>query len=281
MLLREFVPLCTRRYDLGRDRRRALIGWSMGGYGALLAAETEPHLFRAVACSGPAVWTSYAAMMLGPRDAFDSAEDFAQHGVIAHADRLRGLGVRIDCGRHDPFYPLRHPPRPGASRRRARRLQRRRPRPGHLQPRCAGGGALHRQGAGVGGKGRRADCPAGVLGRRRTVATPPVRFRRRSRWRVGGGSPMPPCEATSPHWSLRSPSRAAGPAGITSLRPPALPPRPLLLLSRANAVSCPLLSVVRRGMRACAARSSPSIDAGRPPGEAAFTHTYWHNRGDG
>ena len=105
MLLRELVPLCARRFKLGGGgRKRAVIGWSMGGYGALLAAETEPRLFAAVVAVSPAVWTSYEAMMLGPRDAFDGAADFAQHDVIAHADRLAGVNLRVDCGKQDPFY---------------------------------------------------------------------------------------------------------------------------------------------------------------------------------
>ena len=105
MLLEELVPLCARRFKLGGGGRgRAVIGWSMGGYGALLAAETRPKLFEAVVVAGPAVWTSYDAMMLGPRDAFDDAADFAEHDVIAGADHLAGMAVRIDCGKQDPFY---------------------------------------------------------------------------------------------------------------------------------------------------------------------------------
>ena len=105
MLLRELVPLCARRFELGGGgRKRAVIGWSMGGYGALLAAEIEPRLFAAVVAVSPAVWTSYAAMMLGPRDAFDGAADFARYDVIGHAGRLAGVNLRVDCGRQDPFY---------------------------------------------------------------------------------------------------------------------------------------------------------------------------------
>ena len=105
MLLQELVPLCARRFKLGgRARGRAVIGWSMGGYGALLAAETEPQLFAAVVAVSPAVWTSYDAMMLGPQDAFDDAADFAKHDVIAHAGQLAGVNLRVDCGRQDPFY---------------------------------------------------------------------------------------------------------------------------------------------------------------------------------
>jgi S-formylglutathione hydrolase FrmB len=56
MLLDEFLPLLGRRFGL---RPRAIIGWSMGGYGALLAAERRPELFRAVAVSSAAIWPSY------------------------------------------------------------------------------------------------------------------------------------------------------------------------------------------------------------------------------
>lgn len=125
MLLDELIPLCARRFRLGDGgAKRAVIGWSMGGYGALLAAETEPDLFSAVAAVSPAVWTSYDAMMRGPQDAFDGAADFAEHDVIAHAERLAGVDVRVDCGRQDPFYgyvtyleaALPEPPSGGYSR---------------------------------------------------------------------------------------------------------------------------------------------------------------------
>ena len=105
MLLHELIPTCARRFKLGGGgRKRAVIGWSMGAYGALVAAETEPDLFAAVVAVSPAVWTSYDAMMLGPRDAFDDAADFAKYDVIAHADRLARVHLRIDCGKQDPFY---------------------------------------------------------------------------------------------------------------------------------------------------------------------------------
>jgi enterochelin esterase-like enzyme len=102
MLLDEFIPHCAERYRLG-EHRRAIIGWSMGGYGALLAAETRPELFSAVVAVSPAVWRSYADMLRGPGDAFDSPADFARHDVIAHAGRLAGLHVRVDCGTEDRF----------------------------------------------------------------------------------------------------------------------------------------------------------------------------------
>jgi enterochelin esterase-like enzyme len=101
MLLDEVLPLCADR--IGLAPRRALLGWSMGGYGALLAAETRPSAFRAVTAVSPAVWTSRDAQRGAVPDAFDSDEDFRTHDVIAGAGRLRGLAVRIDCGESDPF----------------------------------------------------------------------------------------------------------------------------------------------------------------------------------
>jgi enterochelin esterase-like enzyme len=107
MLVEEFIPLCARRYHLGGSRaRRAAMGWSMGGYGVLLAAETYPRLFSAVVATAPAVWPTYQDMMNGPRDAFDSAADFAAHNVIGHAQRLAGTPLLVECGTADPFYPF-------------------------------------------------------------------------------------------------------------------------------------------------------------------------------
>lgn len=88
-----------------RNLREAIMGQSMGGYGALLAAEREPHRYRAVAVAGPAIFPSYADERRSVGDAFDGPADFARYDVIAHAGALRGRPVRIRCGRNDPFVP--------------------------------------------------------------------------------------------------------------------------------------------------------------------------------
>ena len=88
-----------------RRLREALLGQSMGGYGALLAAEREPRRYRAVAVAGPAIFPSFEDENRSVGDAFDSAADFARHDVIAHASALRGRPVRIRVGRRDPFLP--------------------------------------------------------------------------------------------------------------------------------------------------------------------------------
>jgi enterochelin esterase-like enzyme len=107
MLMDEFLPMLADRWSLGVSRaQRAIMGWSMGGYGAILMAERFPKSFSAVAAASPAIWTSYdAMMMLGPGDAFDSPAQFAEYDVIVHADALSATAVRIDCGLQDGFYP--------------------------------------------------------------------------------------------------------------------------------------------------------------------------------
>ena len=99
MLFDEFVPFV--RDDLGLKGPLAIMGWSMGGYGALRAAELHPQQFDAVCGVSAALWRSYDA---GVGDAFDSAADYAANDVFKDAGRLRDVPVRIDCGRQDPFY---------------------------------------------------------------------------------------------------------------------------------------------------------------------------------
>jgi S-formylglutathione hydrolase FrmB len=84
MLLDEFVPLVEGR--LGASPPRALLGWSMGGYGALLAAEQAPDRFDAVVASSPALWTSPDDV---PSGAFDGAADFWRHDVFAATRHAR------------------------------------------------------------------------------------------------------------------------------------------------------------------------------------------------
>jgi pimeloyl-ACP methyl ester carboxylesterase len=94
------------RTALGVPRlAEAIAGQSMGGYGALLAAEREPHRYRAVAVAGPAIFPSYDDEHRSVGDAFDDAADFARYDVLAHAGALRGRPVRVRCGARDPFLP--------------------------------------------------------------------------------------------------------------------------------------------------------------------------------
>ena len=98
MLLDELLPLLERRGL--RTERVAVTGWSMGGYGALLLATTVPERVVAVSVDAAALWRRASDAAPG---AFDGPEDFAAHDVLGHLDRLRGVPVRVGCGRSDPF----------------------------------------------------------------------------------------------------------------------------------------------------------------------------------
>lgn len=78
----------------------AVMGWSMGGYGALLSAQRHPATYRAVVAVSPALFRSYRDSTAG---SFDSDADFRRHDVTANVDTLEGVTVRVDCGTEDPF----------------------------------------------------------------------------------------------------------------------------------------------------------------------------------
>ena len=83
MLLEELLPLLSGLGLRTGPAQVGVLGWSMGGAGALRLAEASPGRLAAVAATSPAV-------------AADGPE-------VAGAGRLAGLAVRVDCGANDPF----------------------------------------------------------------------------------------------------------------------------------------------------------------------------------
>ncbi len=102
MVAEEFIPLVARTLPRHTDPRIVLLGWSMGGYGALLQAAADPERFAAVCVTGPAVWRRATQVAVG---AFDGPTDFAAHDLFDKADALNRARLRIDVGRYDPFAP--------------------------------------------------------------------------------------------------------------------------------------------------------------------------------
>src|SRR5690242_17888319 len=102
MVLHEFLPL-LRDHGL-RTNRIALLGYSMGGYGALYLSGVlgRQRVLGAVAES-PAIWPAPAESADG---AFDDAEDFHRHRIFGRLERLRGIPLQIDCGAQDGFAPV-------------------------------------------------------------------------------------------------------------------------------------------------------------------------------
>jgi S-formylglutathione hydrolase FrmB len=99
MVVQELLPLLAGK-GLAVDRI-GLIGWSMGGYGALLLASNlgPSRVAGVVACSA-ALWQSPGDSAAG---AFDGRPDFVRNDVFARRRTLAAMPVRLDCGRNDPF----------------------------------------------------------------------------------------------------------------------------------------------------------------------------------
>ncbi len=99
MVLDELIPMLS---DKGLDTSRVgFLGWSMGGYGALLlGARLGPARTAAICAVSPALWLSPGATAPG---AFDGAGDFAANSVYG-LPALASIPIRIDCGDSDPFY---------------------------------------------------------------------------------------------------------------------------------------------------------------------------------
>ncbi|OBA64730.1 esterase [Mycobacterium sp. 1100029.7] len=118
MVLDELLPMLgTQQLDTSRV---GFLGWSMGGYGALLLGGRLGAARTAAICAvSPALWMSSGAAAPG---AFDGPDDFAANSVFG-MPALASIPIRIDCGDSDPFYDatkqfiaqLPHPPAGGFS----------------------------------------------------------------------------------------------------------------------------------------------------------------------
>jgi S-formylglutathione hydrolase FrmB len=98
MVLDELIPMLGT-VDIDTSRV-AFLGWSMGGYGALLLGSRLGSPRTAAICAvSPALWTSSGAAAPG---AFDGADDYAANSVWDQP-ALNSIPLRIDCGNSDPF----------------------------------------------------------------------------------------------------------------------------------------------------------------------------------
>ncbi|ORW24613.1 alpha/beta hydrolase [Mycobacterium palustre] len=99
MVVDELIPMLGGQ---GLDTSRlAFLGWSMGGYGALLiGGRLGPARTAAICAVSPALWLSSGAAAPG---AFDGPDDFAANSVFG-MPALASIPIRVDCGDSDPFY---------------------------------------------------------------------------------------------------------------------------------------------------------------------------------
>lgn len=104
MLTGELLP---RMVAAGfRTGRLGAMGWSMGGYGALLLARESSQgrlsglRLEAAAASSPALFPSAGATARG---AFDDPADWSRYGDLAAHPRVHGVALTVSCGDVDPF----------------------------------------------------------------------------------------------------------------------------------------------------------------------------------
>jgi enterochelin esterase-like enzyme len=99
MVINELIPMLDGQ---GLDTSRVgFLGWSMGGYGALLlGGRLGPGRTASICAVSPALWMSPGAAAPG---AFDGADDFAANSIFG-MPALASIPIRVDCGNSDPFY---------------------------------------------------------------------------------------------------------------------------------------------------------------------------------
>jgi len=125
MVLHELLP---RAKAAGlKTQRIAVLGYSMGGYGALLlareseAGRLEGVRVSAAAASSPALFASAGASAPG---AFDDPADWDRWGDLAAHPGVRTTPLTVSCGTSDPFAAttrayrshVPHPPAGGLGR---------------------------------------------------------------------------------------------------------------------------------------------------------------------
>ena len=99
LIVDELLPLALDRIRSPRAVP-VVIGWSMGGYGALLTAIQRPGVFAAVVANGPSIWYSAAA---SPAGAFDDEADFQRNDVLGASTALASVPTLADAGEDDFF----------------------------------------------------------------------------------------------------------------------------------------------------------------------------------
>jgi len=102
-VLEEVIPETQRRFHTD-PRRVALGGISMGGFGAYDLMLHSHRRFCAVGGHSPALWQTGGETAPG---AFDDAQDFARHNIVAAARSKPAAFARqplwLDAGTEDPF----------------------------------------------------------------------------------------------------------------------------------------------------------------------------------
>ena len=103
MVVDELLPMLAERgLRATPGDRIGLLGWSMGGYGALwLGGLLGADRVAAVCAVSPAMWSDPAD---ASRSGFRDVGEYVGFTVQRRQADLAGIPVRIDCGTGDQFY---------------------------------------------------------------------------------------------------------------------------------------------------------------------------------
>lgn len=104
LVVDDVIPTALLTAQLPADTPVALMGYSMGGYGALLVGATlGPRRCRGIVAQAPALFTD-------PRQAshaFDSAQQFDEWSITGkRIETLRQIPLWVDCGEQDYFIDV-------------------------------------------------------------------------------------------------------------------------------------------------------------------------------
>ena len=99
MVTDELLPILQQR---GYDTTTIdLLGWSMGGYGALRLGGLRPTATSAVVAGSPALWSDPGE---ASASGFADPREYETFTVFHAQQALDGVPVRVDVGTGDPFY---------------------------------------------------------------------------------------------------------------------------------------------------------------------------------
>jgi len=99
MVVDELLPIVEHR---GYNTTTVdLLGWSMGGYGALRLGGLGPTATSAVVACSPALWSDPGE---ASASGFSDRSEYDDYSVFHDQPDLDGVPVRVDVGTGDPFY---------------------------------------------------------------------------------------------------------------------------------------------------------------------------------
>lgn len=101
----ELVRYINDQYDTKKSKK-AIVGWSMGGHGALYLGARHPQIFSAIGViSGAIDFVSYGEKYGVPKILGNNKKDWKKYTALSQIEKLKSSvqELLISCGFDDPF----------------------------------------------------------------------------------------------------------------------------------------------------------------------------------